>query len=102
MAAATCRRVPATGFAGLVGGPPAGELGADRALGASVALVAISDAQRRAAPDLPWAAAVDNAVAVEQSPTGPTRTTTCCSLAGGGDQLLDRSGRRLVAGERLG
>ena len=50
-------------------GPPAGELGAYyRALGASVALVAISDAQRRAAPDLPWAATVHNAVAVEQFP----------------------------------
>jgi glycosyltransferase involved in cell wall biosynthesis len=49
-------------------GPPAGELGAYRALGVSVALVAISDAQRRAAPGLPWAAAVHNAVAVEQFP----------------------------------
>ena len=50
-------------------GPAVGEVGAYyRALGVSVGLVAISDAQRRAAPDLPWVATVHNAVAVDQYP----------------------------------
>ncbi len=63
-------------------GPAAGELGAYyRALGSSVALVAISDAQRRAAPDLSWAATVHNAVAVERFPyrAGKDGSTSPCS-----------------------
>jgi glycosyltransferase involved in cell wall biosynthesis len=48
-------------------GPATGELGAYyRALGTTVRLVAISDAQRRSAPDLPWEATVHNAVDVER------------------------------------
>jgi glycosyltransferase involved in cell wall biosynthesis len=39
-----------------------------RALGATVHLVAISDAQRSSAPDLPWMATVHNAIRVETFP----------------------------------
>lgn len=39
-----------------------------RALGDSVRLVAISDAQRATAPDLPWIGTVHNAIAVETFP----------------------------------
>jgi glycosyltransferase involved in cell wall biosynthesis len=48
-------------------GPVAGELGEYyRRLSPSVELVAISDAQRAAAPDLPWTATVRNAVDVHR------------------------------------
>jgi glycosyltransferase involved in cell wall biosynthesis len=50
-------------------GPVDGELGDYyRQLGDRVSLVAISDAQRRSAPDLPWAATVHNAVEVDAYP----------------------------------
>ena len=50
-------------------GPVNGELGDYyRQLGDRVSLVAISDAQRRSAPDLPWTATVHNAVDVEAYP----------------------------------
>jgi glycosyltransferase involved in cell wall biosynthesis len=50
-------------------GPVDGELGAYyRQLGGELALVAISDAQRRSAPDLPWVATVWNAIDVESYP----------------------------------
>jgi len=39
-----------------------------RALGKSISLVGISDAQRRSAPDLPWLATVYNAVRVDTFP----------------------------------
>jgi glycosyltransferase involved in cell wall biosynthesis len=39
-----------------------------RALGATVCLVAISESQRRPAPDLPWRATVHNAIPVAQYP----------------------------------
>ncbi len=39
-----------------------------RALGGSVGLIAISDAQRRTAPDLPWIATVHNAIRAESFP----------------------------------
>jgi glycosyltransferase involved in cell wall biosynthesis len=46
-----------------------GELGAYyRQLGAELALVAISDAQRRGAPDLPWIGTVHNAIDVDDYP----------------------------------
>jgi glycosyltransferase involved in cell wall biosynthesis len=48
-------------------GPATEELGAYyRALGSTVGLVAISEAQRRAAPDLPWAATIHNGVDVDR------------------------------------
>jgi hypothetical protein len=63
-------------------GPAVGEVGAYyRALGVSVGLVAISDAQRRAAPDLPWVATVHNAVAVDQYPYLADKDDTCSSSA---------------------
>ena len=50
-------------------GPVAGEAGEYyRQLGPTIDLVAISAAQRRAAPDLPWAGTVHNAVDVETFP----------------------------------
>ncbi len=50
-------------------GPVAGEAGEYyRQLGQTIDLVAISAAQRRAAPDLPWAGMVHNAVNVEDFP----------------------------------
>jgi len=50
-------------------GTVGGELGAYyRALGSRCALVAISDAQRRAAPELPWSALVYNGLPVEEYP----------------------------------
>jgi glycosyltransferase involved in cell wall biosynthesis len=50
-------------------GPVAGEAGEYyRQLGASIDLVAISAAQRRAAPDLPWVGTVHNALDVETFP----------------------------------
>jgi glycosyltransferase involved in cell wall biosynthesis len=52
-----------------VHGPVDGELGEYyRALGATVRLVAISSAQRAAAPDLPWIATVHNAIRVGTFP----------------------------------
>jgi glycosyltransferase involved in cell wall biosynthesis len=50
-------------------GPVAGEAGEYyRQLGSTINLVAISAAQRRSAPDLPWAGTVHNAVDVETFP----------------------------------
>jgi glycosyltransferase involved in cell wall biosynthesis len=50
-------------------GPVDGELGAYyRAIGSRCALVAISDAQRQAAPDLPWSALVYNGLPVREYP----------------------------------
>ncbi len=50
-------------------GPVAGERGEFyRALGGSVQLIAISDAQRATAPDLPWTATVRNAIRAETFP----------------------------------
>jgi glycosyltransferase involved in cell wall biosynthesis len=50
-------------------GPVDGELGAYyRAIGSRCALVAISDAQRRAAPELPWSALVYNGLPVDAYP----------------------------------
>lgn len=50
-------------------GPVTGERGDFyRALGGAVRLVAISDAQRSTAPDLPWTATVHNAVRAETFP----------------------------------
>jgi glycosyltransferase involved in cell wall biosynthesis len=50
-------------------GPVAGERGEFyRALGGAVRLIAISDAQRSTAPDLPWAATVHNAIRAETFP----------------------------------
>jgi len=50
-------------------GPVAGERGEFyRALGGSVQLIAISDAQRATAPDLPWTATVHNAIRAETFP----------------------------------
>jgi glycosyltransferase involved in cell wall biosynthesis len=50
-------------------GPVTGDLGRYyRRLNGSVHLVAISDAQRRQAPDLDWAGTVHNAIAVDQVP----------------------------------
>ena len=50
-------------------GPVAGEAGEYyRQLGDTIELVAISRAQRRSAPDLPWVGAVHNAVDVESFP----------------------------------
>ena len=50
-------------------GPVSGDAGCYyRALRGSISLVGISDAQRRAAPDLPWVATVYNAVRVESFP----------------------------------
>jgi glycosyltransferase involved in cell wall biosynthesis len=52
-----------------VHGPVDGELGdCYRRLGGRVALVAISDAQRRAAADLPWVATVHNGIDVDTYP----------------------------------
>jgi glycosyltransferase involved in cell wall biosynthesis len=52
-----------------VHGPATGEYGAYyRALGRTVNLVAISDAQRAKAPGLPWAATVHNAIRVDTFP----------------------------------
>jgi glycosyltransferase involved in cell wall biosynthesis len=52
-----------------VHGPATGEYGTYyRALGATVGLVAISDAQRAKSPGLPWAATVHNAVRVDTFP----------------------------------
>lgn len=50
-------------------GPVAGEFGDYYAqIGQSVSLVAISDAQRRAAPDLPWVATVHNSIPTRDYP----------------------------------
>jgi glycosyltransferase involved in cell wall biosynthesis len=50
-------------------GPASGEMGGYyRALGGTVRLVAISRAQRAAAPDLPWVATVHNAIRPETYP----------------------------------
>ena len=50
-------------------GPVQGELGDYyRSLHPNVSLVAISEAQRRNAPDLPWVATVHNAIPVEEYP----------------------------------
>jgi glycosyltransferase involved in cell wall biosynthesis len=50
-------------------GPVDGELGAYyRQLGTGLALVAISDAQRGGAPDLPWVGTVHNAIDVDDYP----------------------------------
>jgi hypothetical protein len=50
-------------------GPVDGELGDYyRQLGDRVALVAISDIQRRSAPDLPWMATVHNGIDVDAYP----------------------------------
>ena len=50
-------------------GPVAGEPGEYyRALGGTVKLIAISDAQRSSAPDLPWAATVHNAIRAQTFP----------------------------------
>ncbi|MHB8451453.1 MAG: glycosyltransferase family 4 protein [Mycobacteriales bacterium] len=50
-------------------GPMDGEPGGYyRSLGATIGLVAISDAQRRTAPDLPWQATVHNALRAETFP----------------------------------
>lgn len=50
-------------------GPVAGELGDYYShLGDSVSLVAISNAQRRSAPDLPWTATVYNSIPVREYP----------------------------------
>jgi glycosyltransferase involved in cell wall biosynthesis len=55
-------------------GPVAAEPGEYyRQLGDTVDLVAISDAQRRAAPDLPWLGTVYNAVDVESFPYRPDK-----------------------------
>jgi glycosyltransferase involved in cell wall biosynthesis len=52
-----------------VHGPASGERGTYyRALGSTVNLVAISDAQRAMAPRLPWAATVHNAIRVDTFP----------------------------------
>jgi glycosyltransferase involved in cell wall biosynthesis len=52
-----------------VHGPATGERGEFyRALGGSVRLTAISDAQRSTAPDLPWIATVHNAIRAETFP----------------------------------
>ena len=50
-------------------GPVSGEFGAYfRALGDDVGIVAISESQRRSAPDLPWVATVHNALDVNAYP----------------------------------
>lgn len=50
-------------------GPVSGDLGDFyRALGGTIALIAISNAQRSTAPDLPWAATVHNAIRAESFP----------------------------------
>lgn len=50
-------------------GPVSGDLGSFfRALGSSISLVAISNSQRREAPDLNWVATVHNAIPVNQYP----------------------------------
>jgi glycosyltransferase involved in cell wall biosynthesis len=57
-----------------VHGPPDDELGdLYEALGTSVALVAISDAQRRDRPDLNWVGTVHNAVDPDEFTVSPTR-----------------------------
>lgn len=49
--------------------PVTGELGRYyHSISAAVSLVAISDAQRRAAPDIPWLATVHNAIVVDDYP----------------------------------
>lgn len=60
------RRVPTVVT---VHGPATGDVGdLYRALGDSVRLISISDAQRAAAPDLPWLATVHNAIPVSTFP----------------------------------
>ena len=64
-------------------GPVADEPGEYyRQLGDTISLVAISAAQRRAAPDLAWRGTVHNAVDVTASRSARTRTRWCSSSAG--------------------
>src|SRR5699024_9534728 len=65
-AAASGRRAPTVVT---MHGPVAGNNGDYyRRLGSSIELVAISDAQRRQAPDLPWSGMVHNAIDVDSFP----------------------------------
>jgi glycosyltransferase involved in cell wall biosynthesis len=62
-------------------GPVEGELGEYyRLLGPDVALVAISEAQRKLAPKLPWAATVHNAIPVDEYPMRTEKEDFCLFL----------------------
>lgn len=64
--AARSRRVPTIVTAH---GPVTGEFGEYyRLLGDTVSLVAVSNAQRRSAPDLPWVATIYNSISTQQYP----------------------------------
>jgi glycosyltransferase involved in cell wall biosynthesis len=92
-----------------VHGPPTGEYGALLRRSQHALLVAISDAQRRSAPDIDWNAMVHNGIAVRAYPFSATKEDFLLFLGRmhpdkgvvEAIEVAERSGSRLVIAARI-